>query len=754
MVSDPPEYVWIGPWRLDTASGELTDGVREEHLEPRVVDVLLLLIRNAGSLVTRDQFLEEVWEGRVLTDDVLSRCIREARRALGDDASPREFIETLPRRGYRLVAEVRMEPELPKRSTEPIGRGSRPIRSALMGMLVLPLIVALAWFYLSSPRYEPAFVQPSIAVLPFANLSAEPGNEYFTAGMHEEILTTLARLKPLRVISRTSVLQFRPGARRIEEIHAELGVSHVLEGSVRRDANHVRFTVQLIDARKDVHLWAESYDRNLTTGNLFDVQRAIALAVAGSLNVALSRETRGRFLEVPTTNLEAYEAYLKGRQALARRTVASLEEAEHWFQHAIGLDPDFSLPHSHLADTYNLQSVYAEVPISETRPKAIRLVERSLELDPDRAEPWSTLGFIRNAESDYRAAEAAFRKALAINSNHVDAHHWYGVMLLNQGRFDEALARYEEAIDLDPLSSLLRINRAVTLEYLGRFDEAMQSATRAIELEPSHARGYGATGELYWHSFGQLDKALAYLLHAQHLAPADPARVAPLVLLYLDLGAPEEARTWLNRGEAFAPDSYALAFARLMLHVYRGEREQATAVALRIMAREGRQPPEWPVLCYFQNVDLERGAPRDAAQWIERAHPELAHDRDPVIDYSNWEVALNLAMVWQHEGRAGDAQRLLNRVKRVAFEMPARGANNGWLARTQVEALLGNREEALRHLSATVDEGWRSWWWYHLRLDPTLSSLHDDLRYQSLVQNVEEEIARQRVRASEIGPAL
>jgi TolB-like protein len=283
-----------------------------------------------------------------------------------------------------------------------------------------------------APGAEPGTSEKSVAVLPFANRSIKAEDAFFVDGMHDDILTHLAKIRSLKVISRTSVMEYRDTEKNMKTIGRELGASNILEGGVQRSGNHVRINVQLIDAETDDHLWAEIFDRQLTAENLFSIQTEIATAIADALQAALSPEERDRLAAVPTENLEAYEAYLIGRQRLADRSTGAFVKAVEYFEKAIRLDSDFALAYVGLAETYVLQAFYSGLPPKETLEKARVAAEQALKLDDQLGEAYNALGAVKEDTHDYEGAEAAFKRALELSPNHAPTYHWYGFMLRHE----------------------------------------------------------------------------------------------------------------------------------------------------------------------------------------------------------------------------------------------------------------------------------------------------------------------------------
>jgi TolB-like protein len=400
------------------------------------------------------------------------------------------------------------------RTESTIHVSGRKLDFAIIGLLA----VAVAYFAVdkfvleAEPEQASVAREKSIAVLPFENLSQDATNEPFTIGIHDDILTQISKISALKVISRTSVMEYGDTTKNLKTIGAELGVATVLEGGVQRAGNRVRINVQLIDAATDEHLWADTYDRRLTVANIFAIQSEIATAIADALRATLSLGEQDRLATIPTENLAAYEAYLLGNQRVEKRTSAALAEAVNDFNRAIELDPGFALAYVGLADSHLLQVLYSGLPQDEMTEKAQVVTDKALALDDRLAEAYTSLGLIEHYRSDYEASEAAFKRALELNPNYVTAYRWYAWLLSGPlGRQDEALEFYRKAAELDPRSPIVLKDVGNIYANVGRFDEGLAWYRKSIEVDPDFAIGYAWIGLHYWTAKKQLDEAVRWL---------------------------------------------------------------------------------------------------------------------------------------------------------------------------------------------------------------------------------------------------
>ncbi|MBW3661203.1 MAG: tetratricopeptide repeat protein [Gemmatimonadetes bacterium] len=324
----------------------------------------------------------------------------------------------------------------------------------------------------------------SVAVLPFANMSASAENEYFSDGVTEEILALLAQVEGLKVISRTSIMRYKGTDKPMRQIAEELGVASILEGSVRQAGQRVRITAQLIDAATDQHLWAERYDRDLE--DIFAIQTDVAERIVEALRVRLTPREQARLVERPTENVEAYRSYLKGRHFLSRRTRLALKQAVQHFQKAVTSDPSFALAWTGLAEAYALLSAYSSSPVPEALTRARDAAERALALDPRLGEAHTALGGVAWSEWKWEEAEAEYRRALELAPGYATAYHWYGILLMAR-RPEEAIGVLQHAMELDPVSLPIHMAMGVALTAVGRTEQAIEVYEKAIGMDPNYA---------------------------------------------------------------------------------------------------------------------------------------------------------------------------------------------------------------------------------------------------------------------------
>jgi serine/threonine-protein kinase len=332
-----------------------------------------------------------------------------------------------------------------------------------------------------------------IAVIPFENMSGDVVNDPFTAGIYDDLLTHLSRISSLKTISRTSMVQYRDTTKTIPEIARELGVATILEGGVQRSGDRIRINAQLIDAEADTHLWAATYDRQLTAGNIFAIQTEIAMSIAGALAATLTEGEQQRLARVPTQNLAALDAYFLGKQLLEQRSKNSLTAAVEYFEQVIKLDPDFALAHSGLADAYMILPEHdATIDLDLVKEKSVAAVNRALELDPNIPEVLTSMAWNRLIHGyEWDAAEKLLRRALEIEPNNTNALHWLSHVLSWQGQHAEALEVAARAVEVDPLSTLMPMNLSYILADDGQFDESIRVANEIWQRDPDRSEQTG-----------------------------------------------------------------------------------------------------------------------------------------------------------------------------------------------------------------------------------------------------------------------
>jgi len=630
-------------------------------------------------------------------------------------------------------------------------RGQQRVTRGELTILILLSLLGggVLWFYGQRIERTPATraigspaainERPSIAVLPFKNRSDQITDAYFVDGIHDDILTQLSKVSALKVISRTSVEQFRDTHLPTKAIAEQLGVKSILEGGVQRAGDRIRINVQLIDAATDAHLWAESYDRKLSTADIFAIQSEVAVAIAGVLKATLTRADKAQADEAPTQSLEAWESYQLGSQRLAKRTSAALADAERFFQKAIELDAEFALAYAGLADTLTLQTEYAGRPKEAGLDAAELAAARALELNPNLAEAWAAAGSAAMDRPQLELAERMLRRAIELDPNYAPAHHWLSLALLSRGAPDESLAQAEQAVELDPLSAIINFNLGFTRERLNRFEDAVRAYQKTIEIDPVMPGPYSGIGGVAAYGFGRLDQAIPWYEKAADLDPGNPAAPSHLVLLQLTLGNTEEARRWLDRALEFGEQSADPNLAAALFYLDRGNEREARRYAQIAAAMEPS------AIFLLRDDDLRHGDYASARARYAAAFPELLAGERPTIDASNAGVAIELALVLQRTGEPERAKRLLDRSEAYYRTTPRMGQFGYGVADVAIHALRGEKAQALAGLRRAEKAGWCGpFWRYYRDFDPAFASIRSEAEFEAVFADIERDMARQR----------
>jgi TolB-like protein/DNA-binding winged helix-turn-helix (wHTH) protein/tetratricopeptide (TPR) repeat protein len=457
----------LGEWLVRPRLGSVQCNGRTERIEPKCMQVLVCLANHSGEVVSKEELIRKVWADTFVTDEVLTRAISELRRTLSDDAKRPRLIETIPKIGYRIIAPV--EPVV----GDPPSRraSSRKLLAVLALLLVIGAILAFVAYDRFSRKQALAARVRSIAVLPLDNLSHDPEQEYFADGMTEALINNLSKVGALRVISRTSVMQYKTNRKSLPEIARDLRVDAIVEGSVQRSANRVRITAQLIDGKTDAHLWAQSFDRNLN--DVLMLESEVAQAVTSEIRITLTPADEARLPSPHVVSQKAHDAYLHGRYLWNTRTKQGLEQSISFYQEAIKEDSQYALAYAGLADSYILLENNGEMPATIANPEIQSAAIKAVAADPNLSEAHMILADAREMEWDWAGAEKEYKRALELNPGLARAHHWYAVLLSNLKRYDEAILEINRAVDLEPLSQRLYANQCQIYYLAGRFDEAL-----------------------------------------------------------------------------------------------------------------------------------------------------------------------------------------------------------------------------------------------------------------------------------------
>ncbi len=590
----------IGEWCVRPDLNQISKDDQIVAVEPKVIEVLVFLARHPGEVLSKESILQGVWTGTFVSDEVLTYSISELRKALQDDAKNPRFIQTIHRKGYRLIAPVtRPDPvpaqmEAPAEITEPAPANPAPAAKRLklgigLGALAAVAVVGILLYAARSclqRSSNPPGGMVVLAVLPFENLAGDPEQEYFSDGMTEELITQIGRLQPqrLRAIARTTAMQYKKTHKKIDQIGAELAASYILEGSVRREENRVRVTAQLIRTRDQIQLWAENYDRELS--GIITVQNEVARAVASQIRITLSEAERLRLENPRLVVPEAHEAYLKARYVWYKRTPQNLRRAINYFEEAIREDPSYAAPYAGLADTYILLNEYSDMPPQEAFVRAREAASKALEIDAGLAEAHASLAMIRYCQDwDWAGAEKSFQHSIDLNPNYPTAHHWYSNLLSTQGQLDEAQAEIQKAIQLDTLYISARVALAWRVYgAMKKYDLAIQTARGVIEIDPQYAAVHLRLGALYYLA-GKSEEAIKEVERVASDPDAGPISLADQGYIYAATGRRADAVKVLEALQALSRDRYVDYVRLALIHTGLGEKDQALGLLEKALER-------------------------------------------------------------------------------------------------------------------------------------------------------------------------
>ena len=736
----------LSSWTIRPGIGEIEDGAgTKRHLEPKVMDVLVCLADGFPEVVSRDEILERVWAGVVVSDDALTRAIGELRRAFGDDSRQAKLVETVPKRGYRLLVPAEPVPRPSETSpTQTSESHDMPLRQTIV-LVTISLFAIVGVVMVNVKEVEKAPIvdirptTPSIAVLPFDTVGIDPEDQYFVQGMHSEVITQLAALSFLdKVISATTMQRYRDSTLSLPEIARQLEVSTILEGQIRRSGDRLRFNVRLIDAVEEKRLWAESFDRELNNSSIFAIQNEIALAIADALEGTISTEEESRLAELPTLSQDAYDAYLLGHQAMARRQVNDLQRARAYFETAVSLDPDFVLAYAGLADSIGLLVLYGGAPESDYAT-ARNAIETALRIDDNCGECYATVGYLawrhaRFQDSELVRAEVSFLRAQELVPHYAPAYQWYALLLIDMERKAEAVRQLQHAISLSPLDPNLHTDLGTAYGRMGRRDSAIESFNRALEIDREFAHAMSTLGSLHLF-FREPHEAIRWYRRTLAIDPSNLHAIARMISAHAALGAHDEAQLWYRRLQE-TPDTFWKNAFSMVLPYSLAMYDEAEAAARDYL----RETPGCrfcvEVIAYRENA---RGEYQAVIEMVQRYVPALLRQPAPEFDQKTLYVVPPLAVALQKTGRENEARKLLesalsyaNTLPRLLMSERGRGIED-----VRLYILLGRYGDAIAAFQDAYDQGWR--FMYPVIESQLLDPILDDARMQALMARMEAE---------------
>lgn len=759
---------FIGAWMVNPTLDRIEKGTDFVTLEPKAMQILLFLARRPNQVVSIDELIEKIWDGRIVEDNTVYQWIRILRKSLGDDAERPIYIETITKKGYRLIADVRAQSDAATHPTDYRGRGK-----ATMIIAAILMVAFLSYLFL---QHEPAAVDPTkhlgvssaklptIAVLPFEDHSGNPSGLHFAEGMHDEVLTKLANLSSMRVISRSSVLAYGAGNLNLRVVGEELGADVIMEGGVQLADNWLRVNVQLIDAKSDTHLWAESYNRQLSASNLFAIQSDIANSVARALNVQVNGSERGALDSQPTASIEAYSAYRLGMHLLATRHVPAMTEAIEHFEEAIAHDPNYAQAFVGLANACYVLNWYSQGSSDELLAKSRSAIDRALRLNSQLGEAFATLAALTE-DSDFPKAEAAYKQSIALSPNYATAYHWYGTILRRtEGRFAEAGPLLEKALELDPLSAIVNAELGTYLEQLGQFEAARRQMERVVKIDPAFSGIYIDLALLTNAAFGRVDESLALLFKEKSILDAGVDAgsyhrawlYALIADAYLQVGLDERASAWAQQSLSLVPEHDGANWVQLKLKMFAGESPDGESYPAEFEYLPATFGDGWDSILNgetqnaFRYYDMQTHRLGQSRSRYADAYPDLLQPDHPKVSRYSFRAAVDLAKVLVELGETAHASQLLEQSLSITGELPRLGRYGYQITDVMIHAIQGAPEEAILALRAAIDAGWSYRARYMFELEPNLSSLHAIPAYQAMVSEVQGMLRKQRLKILEM----
>lgn len=733
----------VGDWSIEPGLGRIQRGDRSTELEPRVMDLLVYLAENAGETVSTDDLVSHVWAGRAVTDQPVYQGIAQLRKALEDDSRDPRYVVTVTKKGYRLIAPVDRETAVRK----PASKRQRHLVS------VLSFFLAGSYFLLSSSDVSQSRERPSItpteagsiAVLPFVDLSEDQSNQYLGDGIAEELIHRIAADSNIRVVARTSSFSFREQNANVQDIGRALGADIILEGSVRRAGDRVRVTAQLVNASDGYHIWSRSFDRYMT--DTFSLQDHIAASVADVLQLDGGGTDVHR--RSWTQSSDAANAYYLGMYHMHKRRPDSLEIALRYLQEAVQHDPQFALAYAGLSKAYFLASDerFGRLDDKDATQRSAAALRTAEALDPTLSEVIELLADEALVANDFVKSESLHLQAIEKNPSNATALKAYGMLLFIMGRLEEALTIRQEAVGLDPVSPIMRVNLGRSYLSLHRLDEAEREFRTAVELDPEWHVSYARLVEVLGIS-GRLAESIEISKRALSVEGPD-ARFADWLTLrigygYLLLGDFESSGQWFQRGEKLQVQNWFAANHRM--HWLLAQDRYGEADSLLTYWTE--QAPD--LVNVFRLGGLYRAVMQQddiAIAMFESALVMWANDDNEstlvTTDFLHWGYlpAVHLAQLYRRGGRTADADRLLADCDALMAEIDKRGFDSPGVhyVRASLHELAGNEKEALESMQKAVDDGWSKLWF--VERDPIFAEYRGTSDFEVILDQLRSRLA-------------
>lgn len=612
-VHPSPGPIRFGIFEAIIEAGELRKhGVRMK-LSEQPFQILAMLLARPGEIVSREELRELLWpkETFVDFDHGLNNAVMKLREVLGDSSEHPRYIETLPRRGYRFIAPISMKDAISNASgagqivggqvmsglgvatgrvpdnpgvLPQVIEGQRKTRFSLPRIALLmaavlagsALVSGITVHFLHGVNASKGKVNlSSLVVLPMENLSGDKEQDYFADGMTDELIASLAKIRSLRVISRSTAMAYKGTHKPLSQIANELNVNAVVEGTVMRAGNRVRITAELVQVSTDRHLWAETYESQI--GDVLTLQNRVSSAIVHEIRINLTPEDKERLAKNPSVSAEAYEDYLKGRYYWNKRSGEGFAKAIRYFENATRKDPEYALAYAGLADCYGIigATMYGSVPAAEAAPKAKAAAVRALQIDPSLADAQTSLATAQfNYDWDWAGAAEGFRRAIQLDPTYATAYQRYSLYSIAMGRFEDSLEQIKKARDLEPLSISINASFGWRLYLAREYDRSIAQLRDTLEMDPSYEWAHLTLGQAYEEK-GQYDLAVEELRRAVEISHSSPLMISALAHAYALSGNHSEARKLLAQLDVQSKKQYVSPFYVAIIYLGLGDNELA-----------------------------------------------------------------------------------------------------------------------------------------------------------------------------------
>jgi TolB-like protein/DNA-binding winged helix-turn-helix (wHTH) protein/Tfp pilus assembly protein PilF len=777
MAHQAADALQIGKWRVEPARGRVCSDAGEGYLRPREMDLLVYLAEQHGRIVSADDIMSEVWSGVEVTNDSLYFSISQLRKRLDEPDAEESIIETIPKRGYRLTVLVELVPE--DEGTDAGSRADPDPRSKETGLLrrssnrrvlysvmgAILIVAVIGWFRGTAPSTTPPSVTsptPTIAVMPLIDLSPDTDYTYFSDGITDEILNRLARVQGLLVAARTSSFAFKNSESSIKQIGGALGVGTILEGSVRKDGDRVRVSVQLINTDTGFQLWSETYERELSS--VFAIQNEISRHIADALELTLTGDTGGTESgELLVSDPRAVDEYLMGVESLRTYSFDSIRQAIRHFENVLQIDPTFTQALTQLADAkLGLLKTGASYDMALV-DEAESLAQQALNRDPNSGAAYRVLSMVSRWRGQWQQSRDHVLRALELSPSDSIAMVTLGQIFIFHGELDAAGQVFDRALRIDPYGASALMKYAWLKHRVGDTDEARATIERAMELHPTNPNLPWMLGKLQVSDLGDLAGGLRSMLRAAELDTQDYEIAAYVAMTYLTLGMPEAAEPWLERAMRDGPDTATSQAVEATYLQLTGQKRQATEVSTTAIRERDHRWLFHDLL--FNNLIviavrnlLDEGRVDYAIQLLEDTLPTAATilGMGQIVDIEGnmmmmqepvpWLVAL--AYAYAERGDSEKSSELIENAVEVRLAKNVQpgvvSRNEHYLMEARVLAMQGNYELALNMLEEAVQHNLIFGWQIQVAGDYAFRRLQSNPRFVSIVERLEAKVERQR----------